>query len=94
MPNHLTRKFDFFCLSKNLLPNIGDRVSATNDDTTIAKESAMAVSLNRVPAIPSMNMRGKNTATKISVVATIANVICLDPLYAATSGVSPFSIRL
>ena len=54
----------------------------------------MAVSLNNVPAIPSINIRGKNTAIKIKVVATIAKVICLDPLNAATSGVSPCSILL
>ena len=41
-----------------------------------------------------MKIKGKNTATKIRVVAIIANVICFEPLYAATSGVSPFSILL
>ena len=43
---------------------------------------------------PSINIKGRKTATKIKVVAIIAKEICLDPLYAATSGVSPFSIRL
>ena len=93
-PNHLTKKFDFVFLFKNLLPSIGDSVNATKDETTIANERAIAVSLNKVPAIPSININGKNTATKISVVAIMANVICFDPLYAATRGVSPFSIRL
>ena len=65
-----------------------------SDETTIAKERAIAVSLNKVPAIPSINIKGKNTATKIRVVAIMANVICLEPLYAATRGVSPLSIRL
>ena len=41
-----------------------------------------------------MNIRGKNTATKIKVVAIIAKVICFDPLNAATKGVSPCSILL
>ena len=89
-----TNEFVFFLLSKNLLPNIGDNVNATKDDTTIAKVSAIAVSLNKVPAIPSINIRGKNTATKIKVVAIIAKVICFDPLNAATKGVSPCSILL
>ena len=79
-------------LSKNLLPSIGDSVNATKDETTIANDKAIAVSLNNVPAIPSMNMSGKNTATNINVVAIIAKVICFDPLNAATSGVSPCSI--
>ena len=63
-----------------MLANIGDNVKATNDETTTANESAIAVSLNKVPAIPSIKIRGKNTATKINVVAIIAKVICLDPL--------------
>ena len=81
-------------LSKNLLPSIGESVRATKEDTTIANERAIAVSLNNVPAIPSININGRKTATKINVVAIIANVICFDPLYAATSGLSPFSILL
>ena len=64
----------------NLLASIGDKVSATNDETTIEKDNAIAVSLNNVPEIPSIKMRGKNTATKINVVAMIANEICFDPL--------------
>ena len=40
----------------------------------------MAVSLNNVPEIPSIKIRGRKTATKINVVAIIANEICLDPL--------------
>ena len=65
---------------KNLLPSIGERVKATKEETTIAKDKVIAVSLNNVPAIPSMKIRGKNTATKIRVVAIIAKVICLEPL--------------
>ena len=34
-----------------------------SEETTIAKDNAIAVSLNKVPAIHSMNIRGKNTAT-------------------------------
>tara|TARA_Y100000758_G_scaffold284990_1_gene234796 strand:+ start:548 stop:727 length:180 start_codon:yes stop_codon:yes gene_type:complete len=59
---------------------MGDKVSATKDETTIAKDSAIAVSLNKVPDIPSMKIKGRKTATKIKVVAIIANVICFDPL--------------
>ena len=57
-------------------------------------DNAIAVSLNSVPAIPLIKINGRNTATKINVVAIIANVICFDPLYAATKGDSPFSILL
>ena len=73
-------KFVFDFLFKNLLPNIGDKVRATKEETIIAKDKAIAVSLNKVPAIPSMKISGRNTATKIKVVAIIANVICLEPL--------------
>ena len=63
-----------------MLANIGDNVRATNDDTTIEKDSAIAVSLNNVPAIPSININGRKTATRINVVAIIAKLICFDPL--------------
>ena len=80
---------DFFV---EIYASIGDSVKATNEDTTIENDNAIAVSLNKVPEIPSIKIKGKKTATKMSVVAIIANEICLDPLYAATNGVSPFSI--
>ena len=67
-------------LYRNLLASIGDNVKATNEDTTIEKDNAIAVSLNKVPEIPSIKIKGKKTATKMSVVAIIANEICLDPL--------------
>ena len=81
-------------LYKNLLASIGDNVNATKEDTTIEKDKAIAVSLNKVPEIPSIKIKGRKTATKINVVAMIAKEICLEPLYAATNGDSPFSIRL
>ena len=65
---------------KNLLPSIGERVNATNDETTIENVNAIAVSLNRVPEIPSIKINGRKTATRINVVATIAKEICLEPL--------------
>ena len=71
--------FELF-LFKNLLASIGDSVNATKDEITIENDNAIAVSLNNVPEIPSINISGRNTATKISVVAIIANDICLDPL--------------
>ena len=77
-----------------MLASIGDKVKATNDDTTIEKDKAIAVSLNKVPDIPLIKINGIKTASKIKVVATIAKVICLDPLYAATNGFSPFYILL
>ena len=65
---------------KNLLASIGDKVSATKEDTTIENDKAIAVSLNKVPEIPSTKISGRKTATKINVVAIIANEICLEPL--------------
>ena len=66
--------FDVFLL-RNLLASIGDNVSATKEDITIEKDSAIAVSLNKVPEIPSIKINGRKTATKINVVATIAKEI-------------------
>ena len=63
-----------------MLASIGDNVRATNDETTIEKDKAIAVSLNKVPEIPYIKISGKKTATKINVVAIIAKEICLDPL--------------
>ena len=65
---------------KNLLPSMGDKVRATNEDTIMEKDKAIAVSLNNVPAIPSIKIKGRNTAIKIKVVAIIAKLICFDPL--------------
>ena len=77
-----------------MLPSIGDRVKATKEDTTIAKVKEMAVSLKSVPDIPSINIKGKKTATRTKVVEIIAKVTLLDPLTDATKGVSPFSTLL
>ena len=60
------------CFFKNLLASIGDKVKATNDDTTIEKDKAIAVSLNKVPDIPLIKINGIKTASKIKVVAIIA----------------------
>ena len=59
---------------------IRDKVKATKEETTIEKDNAIAVSLNKVPEMPSIKINGKKTAIKINVVARIANVICLEPL--------------
>jgi hypothetical protein len=69
---------DFFF--KNLLASIGDKVNATNEETTIEKDRAIAVSLNKVPDIPLIKINGIKTASKIKVVAIIAKVICFEPL--------------
>ena len=50
------------------------------EDTIIEKDSAIAVSLNRVPDIPSIKISGRKTATNIKVVAIIAKEICFEPL--------------
>ena len=60
----------------------------------MAKVKEIAVSLNNVPDIPSINIRGKKTATKTNVVEMIAKVTLLDPLTEATRGLSPFSTLL
>ena len=73
---------------------MGERVKATKEDTTIANVKEIAVSLNSVPDIPSMNINGKKTATRTKVVEIIAKVTLLDPLTEATKGVSPFSTLL
>ena len=52
-------------LYKNLLASIGDNVNATKDDTTIEKDKAIAVSLNKVPEIPLTKINGRKTATRI-----------------------------
>ena len=83
--------FFFGFLFKNLLPSIGERVKATKEETTIAKVKEIAVSLNSVPDIPSIKIKGKKTATRTNVVEMIAKVILLEPLKAETKGVSPFS---
>ena len=63
-----------------MLASIGDNVNATNEDITIEKDNAIAVSLNKVPEIPSIKINGRKTATRIKVVATIAKEICLEHL--------------
>ena len=78
--NLVTIRLVLFFFVKNLLASIGDNVKATKDETTIEKDKAIAVSLKRVPAIPSIKINGKKTATKIKVVAIIAKLICFEPL--------------
>ena len=53
--------FEVF-LCKNLLASIGDNVNATNDDTTIENDKAIAVSLNKVPDIPSIKIKRKKNS--------------------------------
>ena len=63
-----------------MLASIGESVRATKEDTIIAKVREIAVSLNNVPEIPSINIRGKKTATKTNVVEIIAKVTLFDPV--------------
>ena len=67
---------------------------ATKEDTTIAKVKEIAVSLNKVPDIPSIKIKGKKTAIRTNVVEIIAKVTLFDPLTEAIKGVSPFSTLL
>ena len=76
----LTILFFTFFFVKNLLANIGERVRATKEETIIENDNVIAVSLNNVPEIPSIKIKGRNTAIKIRVVAIIAKEICLEPL--------------
>ena len=76
----MSNKFLSDLLFKNLLANIGDNVKATKEETTIENDKAIAVSLKSDPEIPSINIKGKNTAISIKVVAMIAKEICFDPL--------------
>tara|TARA_Y100000590_G_C14941437_1_gene721404 strand:+ start:334 stop:543 length:210 start_codon:yes stop_codon:yes gene_type:complete len=69
-------------------------VRATKEDTTMAKVKEIAVSLNNVPDIPFIKIKGRKTAIKTKVVEMIAKVTLFDPLTEATRGVSPFSTLL
>ena len=48
---------------------MGERVRATKEEITIEKDSAIAVSLNKVPEIPLIKIKGRKTAIKLNVVA-------------------------
>ena len=50
------------------------------EQQTYLYTTAIPIVSNNVPDIPSMNIKGKKTATRISVVAIIAKVICFEPL--------------
>ena len=54
---------------------------ATKDDTTIENDKAIAVSLNRVPEMPSINISGKKTAIRINVVAVSYTHLTLPTIY-------------
>ena len=75
-----SNKITYAYNNTNQICNICNSKSDTKEDITIENERAIAVSLKSLPEIPSINIKGKNTATSINVVAIIANVICLEPL--------------
>ena len=60
----------------------------------MAKVKEIAVSLNKVPDIPSIKLEARKLLPKPSVVEMIAKVTLFDPLTEATKGVSPFSTLL
>ena len=80
--------------SRTLLAIIGLKDNATKLDIITAKLKVTAVSAYNTPANPSIKIKGMNTATRTKVVAIIAKDTCLDPLYAATKELSPFSTLL
>ena len=64
---------------KNFDPIIGDKLKATKLEIMTANERVKAISENSLPIKPLINTRGKNTDTKTTVVAMIANATCFDP---------------
>ena len=69
--------------------SMGERVSATSDDSATAAAIVKANSVNNWPISPSKKVIGTKTDIKTTVVAIIAKPTCLAPLYAAIKGVSP-----
>ena len=71
---------------------IGVSVSDTSAEATMAVDSVTANSRNRRPMTPPMKSSGMSTATSDTVSERIVKPICLAPLSAASSGVSPSSM--
>ena len=79
--SNLITMLDFFIFFlKNLLANIGLKERATKLEIITADASVMAVCVNKTPVMPLMNTNGINTATRTTVVATIAKETCFAPL--------------
>ena len=70
------------CL-KSTADIMGESVKATKPDTTTAPASAKANSVKSRPVRPGAKARGAYTATKVMVIATMANPTSRAPLIAA-----------
>jgi len=71
---------------------MGDSVSATKPETITAPARASANSANNRPVRPGVNISGAYTAASVSVMATTAKPISLEPLMAASNGFMPSSM--
>ncbi len=75
----------------NFDPSIGAIESAVKVLMTIAIESVIAISLNKVPLIPPINNSGAKVAKSITLVDKMAKITFLDPVAAAERLESPCS---
>ena len=72
---------------------MGVSVSETTAETRIVTLSVTANSRNSRPTMSCMNSSGINTATSVMVSEMMVNPICSAPFSAASSGLSPCSIK-
>ncbi len=72
---------------------IGESDSASTAENNTAAAIVTASSANTRPMLSFRNATGANTDTSTTVVAITANATWRVPLYAASSGVSPASMR-
>ncbi len=72
---------------------IGDSDNASTAENVTAAAIVTASSANTRPMLSFKKATGANTDTSTTVVAITANATCRVPLYAASSGASPASIR-
>ena len=79
-----------FC-ANNLRAAVGNTVTATINEATIATAMVMAKSANNCPDTASKKAIGKKIATVVMVEAIKAPHTCVAPFNAAFSGCSPFS---
>src|ERR1039457_7523881 len=66
--------------------SIGVRVKETSRETAMAKAEVKPKELMKRPTMPPMKPTGRNTASKLKVVAMTARPISLVPLIAASNG--------
>ena len=74
-----------------LAASIGQRDSATNEETATENAITKPNSENRLPTMPGMNETGTNTAASVAVVESTANTISRVPITAAARGPAPMA---